>query len=256
MARADAYLKEGKASEAVIEYKTRSNSRERQQGALRIGAGVRGQQAAQKAFWSCRRRCVSTAATSTRVSRSASFLLFVAPTSSSRRSRSRSGDRGRPEALEGHVIHAVALERLKRVDEAEADYKKALELQPENQNSWARSPATTCARAIATPPSRSSRSSSRWIRARRASSSTAAFWRATGRATPMPRLPTEIARAREDENRAEVVSESPVTTTGGALRRCGEDAEGRLEARKDDLDLIYALARFYNSRETRRRPTR
>jgi tetratricopeptide (TPR) repeat protein len=39
-----------------------------------------------------------------------------------------------PNRWEGHVLRGAALERLKRVDEAEASYKKALELQPDRSD--------------------------------------------------------------------------------------------------------------------------
>ena len=252
MARADAYLKEGKASEAVIEYK---NALQLAPNDSKAHYGLAQAYAAnkepQKAFWELQETVRLDGSNLDARLALGQFLLFGRTDEFEQALKEAEAViEADPKRWEGHVIHAVALERLKRVDEAEADYKKALELQPENPelvgalaSYYVRKGDRDTAepifqKLVEMDPSAPSQllyggflASDRT----RDADAEAAYKKSL-----------ELAK---DENRAEVVQRVASYYYG---RERYDDAEKTLkdglEARKDDLDLIYALARFYNSR--------
>ena len=252
MARADAYLKEDKASEAVIEYK---NALQLAPNDSKAHYGLAQAYAAnkepQKAFWELQETVRLDGSNLDARLALGQFLLFGRTDEFEQALKEADAViEADPKRWEGHVIHAVALERLKRVDEAEADYKKALELQPENPelvgalaSYYVRKGDRDTAepifqKLVEMDPSAPSQllyggflASDRT----RDADAEAAYKKSL-----------ELAK---DENRAEVVQRVASYYYG---RERYDDAEKTLkdglEARKDDLDLIYALARFYNSR--------
>jgi tetratricopeptide (TPR) repeat protein len=221
----------------LIEYKNALNSPNDAKAHYGL-AQARGDRA-QKAFRSCGKRYVSTAATSTRVARPVPAVR--SQDEFEQALGRRSGDEADQSRWEGHVIHAVALERLKRVDEAGRLQEGARAAT--RTRTGARSPATTCARAIA----HRGRSSElvRWIR-RAEPASTAAF-AATGRATMRGCLQNSLRREGGEPGRVvqRVASYYYARERYDEAEKTLKDA---LEVRKDDLDLIYSLARFFNSR--------
>ncbi len=147
-----------------------------------------------------------------------------------------------PTRWEGYVLRGAALERLKRVDEAEPDYKKALELEPEKPELVRTlAAATTCARAIAR---RRTALSPKLVE----TDPTAANHLLYGVFLALDRSRDADAEAAyekalevaTDENQGEVVQR--VASYYYARERYDEaekTLKDGLEARTDDLDLIY-----------------
>jgi tetratricopeptide (TPR) repeat protein len=252
MSRGDAYLKENKASEAVIEYKNAlqlapNDSKAHYGLAQAYGANKE----PQKAFWELQ-ETVRLDGTNIDARLALGQFLLLGRTDEFEQAlkEAEAVIEADPNRWEGHLLRGVALERLKRVDEAEADYKKALELQPEKpelvgalagyylRKGDRDSAEPLYQKLVEMDPSAASQLLYAGFLAldrTRDADAEAAYKKSL-----------ELAK---DENRGEVVQRVASYYYGRERYDEAEKAlKDGLEARKDDLDLIYALARFYHAR--------
>ena len=252
MARGDAYLKEEKASEAVIEYKNAlqlaPNDAKAHYG---LAQAYLANKEPQKAFWELQETVrLDGTNIDARLALGQFLLLGREDEFKQALTEGEAVIAADPNRWEGYVLRAAARERLKQVDEAEADYKKALELQPDKPDlirTLAGYYVRKGDRATAEPlyqklveiePSAASQLLYGGFLAldkARDADAESAYKKAL-----------EVAK---EENKGEVAQR--VASYYYARERYDE-AEKTLKdgiaARKDDLDLIYALARFYHSR--------
>ncbi len=250
--RGEAYLSEDKASEAVIEYKNAlqlaPNEAAAHYGLARAYMAIK---QPRKAFWEYQETARLDPSNHDARLAYAQFLLF-------------GGDDELTQALEqadaviaadetrweAHLMRGRSLEGLSRIDEAQAAYEKASELQPERSelirllaNFQVRQGRTEAAEAL-------------YQNLVEVAPTTESYFALGG----------FLAQARERDEEAEAAYRNAIEVAedaerSAAYRRLGsfyysrerfDEAEAilreGLEATGDDIELIYSLARYYHSR--------
>lgn len=252
MTRGDAYMEDGKTSEAVIEYKNALQLAPNDSKAhFGLAQAYMANKEPQKAYWELQ-ETVRLDGTNLDARLALGQFLLLGRIEEFERAvqEGEAVIQADPTRWEGHVLRAAGLERLKRVDEAEGDYKKALELQPEKPElvrtlagyylrKGDRSTAEPLyQKLVEMEPTAASQLLYAGFLAldrTRDADAESAYQKSLELAT--------------DETRGEVVQR---VASYYYERERYEEAEKTLqagiEARKDDLDLIYALARLYHSR--------
>jgi tetratricopeptide (TPR) repeat protein len=252
MTRGDAYMKDEKPSEAVIEYKNAlqlaPNDAKAHYG---LAQAHMANKEPQKAYWELQETVrLDGTNIDARLALGQFLLLGREDEFNQALGEGEAVIKAEPTRWEGYVLRGAALERLKRTDEAEPDYKKALELQPDKPElvrTLAGYYVRKGDRASAEPlyvtlvtkdPSAANQLLYAGFLAldrTRDADAEAAYQKAL-----------EVAK---DENKGDVVQR--IASYYFARERY-DDAEKTLKdgvaARPEDLDLIYALARFYHSR--------
>jgi tetratricopeptide (TPR) repeat protein len=252
MQRADAYMKEEKASEAIIEYKNAlqiaPNDAAAHYGLAKAHLAAK---EPQKAYWELLETVrLDGTNLDARLAVGQFMLLGKEDEFQQALEQGEAVIAADPNRWEGFVLRAAALERLKRVDEAEADYKKALELQPERTDllrTLAGYYVRKGDRAAAEPL---------YVETT-AKEPTAGSYLLYAGFLALDRerdADAEVAYRKalevsKDEEKAEVYQR--IAAYYFARERY-DDAQKTLEdaiqARPEDLDLLYALARFHHSR--------
>jgi tetratricopeptide (TPR) repeat protein len=252
MERGDAYMKENKASEAVIEYKNALQIAPNDANAhYGLAQAHMANKEPQKAYWELQETVrLDGTNLDARLALGQFLLLGREEEFQQALKEGEAVIAAAPERWEGYVLHGAALERLKRADESEADYKKALELQPEKPELirtlagyYVRKGDRATAEPLYQKLLEKEPTAASYLlyagflaldRARDADAE-AAYQKAL-----------EVAK---EENKSDVVQR--IASYYYARERYDE-AEKTLKdgiaAKPDDLDLIYALARFYHSR--------
>lgn len=255
MERAKAYLAEKKPSEAVIEFKNALQlSPNDAKAHFGLAEAYLANKEAQKAFWEFQETVrLDGANLDARLALGQFLLLGQAAEFEQAREQGDAVIAADANRWEGYVLRGAALERLKRVDEAEPDYEKALELQPERADLvrtlagyYVRKGDRAAAeqlylKLVEQDPGAASQmlyASFLALDRLRDSDAEAAYRKALEVAT--------------DEQKAEAYQR---IATHYYARERYDEAEKTLTdavaARPEDLDLIYALARFYHSRGDR-----
>lgn len=252
LSRAAAYLEEQKPSEAVIEYKNAlqiaPNDAKAHYG---LAQAHLANKEPQKAFWELQETVrLDGANNDARLALGQFLLLGRDEEFQQALEQGEAVIKASPERWEGYVLRGAALERLKRVDEAEADYKKALELQPERADllrTLAGYYVRKGDRATAEPLYQQLVAKDPSTTMHLLYASFLALDRARDAdAEAMYRKALEVAK---EEEKADVYQR---IASHLFARERYDDAEKTLDeaiaARPGDLDLIYAMARFYHSR--------
>lgn len=252
MTRGDAYMKEEKATEAVIEYKNAlqiaPNDAKAHYG---LAQAYLANKEPQKAFWELQETVRLDGANIDARLALGQFLLMGRDDEF--KQALTEGDaviQAEPNRWEGYVLRAAARERLKQVDEAEADYKKAYELQPDKADlvrTLAGYYVRKGDRATAEPLYQ------KLIEMEPTSSSQLLYAGFLGldkaRDADAESAYKKALEASDATNKSEVVQR--VASYYYARERYDESEKTLKDgsaAQPEDLDLIYALARFYHSR--------
>jgi tetratricopeptide (TPR) repeat protein len=252
MSRGEAYMKDQKPSEAVIEYKNAlqiaPNDAKAHYG---LAQAHMANKEPQKAYWELQETVrLDGTNIDARLALGQFLLLGREDEFNQALTQGEAVIQANPNRWEGYVLRGAALERLKRVDEAEPDYKKALELQPDKPElvrTLAGYYVRKGDRAAAEPL---------YVQLVTADPSAPnellyAGFLALDRSRDAD-AETHYKKALEvakDEEKSDVVQR--IASYYFARERYDE-AEKTLKdgiaAKPDDLDLIYAMARFYHSR--------
>jgi tetratricopeptide (TPR) repeat protein len=250
--RAEGYMKEQKASEAIIEYKNAlqiaPNDAKAHYGLAQAHLAAK---EPQKAYWELLETVrLDGSNLDARLAVGQFMLLGKEDEFQQALQQSEAVIQTDPNRWEGYVLRAAALERLKRIDEAEADYKKAVELQPEKSElvrTLAGYYVRKGDRAAAEPLYQQYTK----MEPSAASQVLYAGFLALDRARDADaeaayRQALEVAK---EEEKGEIYQRMAAHYYA---RERYDEAEQLLtdaiQTRPDDLDLIYALARFYHSR--------
>ncbi|RIL01570.1 MAG: hypothetical protein DCC71_17460 [Proteobacteria bacterium] len=252
VSRAEGFMEEKKPSEAIIEYK---NALQIAPNDAKVHYGLAQAHLAanepQKAFWELQETVrLEGSNLDARLALGQFLLLGRNEEYQQALEQGEAVIQADPNRWEGYVLRGAALERLKRVDEAEADYKKALELQPEKPE-LVRTLAGYYVR-------KGDRAAAEPLYLKLAQMEpTATSHMLLGGFYALDRLRDSDAEAAyrkalevaKDEEKAEVYQR---IASHFYARERYEEAEKTLtdaiEARPGDLDLLYALARFHHSR--------
>jgi tetratricopeptide (TPR) repeat protein len=255
MERARAYLDEKKPSEAAIEYKNALQLAPNDAKAhFGLAEAYLANKEAQKAFWEFQETVrLDGSNLDARLALGQFLLLGQESEFEQAREQGEAVIAADPKRWEGYVLRAAALERLKRVDEAEPDYKKALELQPERAE-LVRTLAGYYVRKGDRPAAEELYVKLTEMDPGATSQLLYASFLALDRLrdTDAEAAYAKALEIASDEQKAEV--HQRIAAHYFARERYAE-AEKTLtdavDARPGDLDLIYALARFYHSRGDR-----
>lgn len=255
MERAKAYLEEKKPSEAAIEYKNALQLAPNDAKAhFGLAEAYLANKEPQKAFWEFQETVrLDGSNLDARLALGQFLLLGSEAEFEQAREQADAVIAADANRWEGYVLRAAALERLKRTDEAEPDYKKALELQPERAD-LVRTLAGYYVRKGDRPTAEEYYLKLAQIDPGATSQMLYAGFLALDRlrdadAEAAYQKALEVAT---DEQKAEVYQR---IAAHYYARERYDEAEKTLTdavaARPEDLDLIYALARFYHSRGDR-----
>jgi len=252
MQRAEAYAKEGKASEAVIEFKNAlqiaPNDAKAHYGLAQAHLAAK---EPQKAFWELQETVrLDPSNLDARLALGQFLLLGKEDEFQQALEQGEAVIAVAPERWEGHVLRGAALERLKRVDEAEPNYKKALELEPEKAELL-----RTLAGYYVRKGDRAAAEQYYTLLVEKDPNATTYLLYASFLALDRARdadAEAQFAKALEVATDEEKSSVYQRISNHFYARERYEEAEKTLtdaiQARPEDLDLIYALARFYNAR--------
>lgn len=252
LARAEKQLEDGKPNEAVIEYKNALQIAPNDADAhFGLAKAYLAAQDAGKAYWELQETVRLDPDNLDARLAFAQFLLLGSEDEFNQAVEQADAILERePEKWEAHVVRARALENLKRLDEAQAGYEKAVELQPENPD-VVRTLAAFFARkgdnAAAEP----------LFRQLVETDPTAQSWFQLAGFLSLDRERDEEALAAFRQG-LELAGEGERANAYQRLasfhyqRERYDEAERTLqegiEASDRDIELIYALARFYHSR--------
>jgi tetratricopeptide (TPR) repeat protein len=252
MSRAEKQLEEGKPNEAVIEYKNAlqiaPNNADAHFGLAKAYLAARD---AGKAYWELQETVrLDPDNLDARLS-FAQFLLLGAEDEFNQAVEKAEAILERePEKWEAYVIRGRALENLKRLDEAQADYEKAVELQPEDPDVlrtlaafFSRTGNTEAAEPLFRQLVETDPSAQSWFQL--------AGFLSQDRTRDEEALAAflEGLEVAEDDEKAAAYQR---LASFHYQRERYDEAEKALqegiEATGRDIEMIYALARFYHSR--------